>query len=355
MGAGITLGIILGIIVSAVVSVAVTMVFQKSDKNKSGLEKVKRYADKRQNEFDAYFREKADKLTELATTLETKNIQAQAAAKKLEQQYEQTARSTASLEKPAQEVHALYEKINSYDTIIKSLMEMTAAVEQNLQKVKNEAGIVDKLNTRLDSQQKVVDAIERKVPELMRQFSEKNIEQLTAVGGDLLSKYEGRASEIDTSTSRALEQYAALMKKIESDIKGAYTAAEQKARSLEDDSFKNLKKQSDERTQRCMNELNSLTNQLSALIDAKVQDAQENIMRQSDRFSNALSEMDKKLNAGLTQKSQELAQMVLDETGSVSDRLDERTATLESEYADKISDLENSLRSEISVVEDRVS
>ena len=90
-------------------------------------------------------------------------------------------------------------------------MEMTAAVEQNLDSVKKEALVVDKVNSRLSRQNQILEAVEKKVSDVTKQFSVKNSEQLKTIGTDLLNQYEQRASEIDATTERAIKQNKAII------------------------------------------------------------------------------------------------------------------------------------------------
>ena len=48
--------IVLGIIVSVVLSAALSVGLRRMDRNENSMEKIKRYADKRESEFDEYFK-----------------------------------------------------------------------------------------------------------------------------------------------------------------------------------------------------------------------------------------------------------------------------------------------------------
>ena len=126
------------------------------------MEKIKRYAENRKAEFDKYFDERGKNLSQLSAELDTKNIAAKAAVKRLDQQYGEFMERADSLQEPLDAVNGIHEKIASYDKAISSLMEMTAAVEQNLERVKNEADVIDKFNGRLDRQERPSPSSKRK-------------------------------------------------------------------------------------------------------------------------------------------------------------------------------------------------
>lgn len=205
--------VVFGIIAAAFVSAVVSLVIRKIDRNENSMENIKRYANLRKNDFEAYFKDEKDKLKLLASDLDAKNIQAKAAVKRLQMQYEDFEKNSADLEKPVAAVRDIGEKIHSYDTLVSNLMQMTSAVEENLRKIKAEAGIVEKLGQKLDTVKKSVDETEKRIPEVVRQFSSKNAEQLKAIGSDLLERYEKRAGELDSSTKESLNRAASIMKK----------------------------------------------------------------------------------------------------------------------------------------------
>ena len=212
---------ILGIVIAVVLSAIVSVVIQQTGKNENSMEKVKRYANQRQAEFDEYFEKQTESIKLLANDLDTKDIQVKAAIKRMQMQIDECRQTTENFENPVQNIENIKNKIEAYDKVLQNLMEMTAAVEQNLDSVKKEALVVDKVNSRLSRQNQILEAVEKKVSDVTKQFSVKNSEQLKTIGSDLLNQYEQRASEIDATTEKAIKQNQAIMEKIEDDIRQA--------------------------------------------------------------------------------------------------------------------------------------
>ena len=212
---------ILGIVIAVVLSAIVSVIIQQTGKNENSMEKVKRYANQRQAEFDEYFDKQTESIKLLANDLDTKDIQVKAAIKRMQMQIDECRQTTENFENPVQNIENIKNKIEAYDKVLQNLMEMTAAVEQNLDSVKKEALVVDKVNSKLSRQNQILEAVEKKVSDVTRQFSVKNSEQLKAIGSDLLNQYEQRASEIDATTEKAIKQNQAIMEKIEDDIRQA--------------------------------------------------------------------------------------------------------------------------------------
>ena len=135
---------ILGIVIAVVLSAIVSVVIQQTGKNENSMEKVKRYANQRQAEFDEYFEKQTESIKLLANDLDTKDIQVKAAIKRMQMQIDECRQTTENFENPVQNIENIKNKIEAYDKVLQNLMEMTAAVEQNLDSVKKEALVVDK-------------------------------------------------------------------------------------------------------------------------------------------------------------------------------------------------------------------
>ena len=164
---------ILGIVIAVVLSAIVSVIIQQTGKNENSMEKVKRYANQRQAEFDEYFEKQTESIKLLANDLDTKDIQVKAAIKRMQMQIDECRQTTENFENPVQNIENIKNKIEAYDKVLQNLMEMTAAVEQNLDSVKKEALVVDKVNSRLSRQNQILEAVEKKVSDVTKQFSVK--------------------------------------------------------------------------------------------------------------------------------------------------------------------------------------
>ena len=277
---------LLGIVISVILSAALTVVMRSRDRNDNSMEKVKRYADKRLGEFDEYFRKQQEHLSVSGNELESKDIEAKAAVKRLEQQIADLETNAAALQAKIDEVTSIGDRINTYDSTIGHLLDMTRAVEENLQRVQDEADVIDKYNTRLEKQDKTIGAIERRVGEVTRRFTEKNLEQLKEIGSGLLEKYEERARAIDESTQKYLGANQEILDKINADIAAAYANAAEAAENLESDAFDSLKARSEERRQEIISSLEDNVRKLSDYIDSKVQGVQKDLIEKTRAFFN---------------------------------------------------------------------
>ena len=301
---------ILGIVIAVVLSAIVSVIIQQTGKNENSMEKVKRYANQRQAEFDEYFEKQTESIKLLANDLDTKDIQVKAAIKRMQMQIDECRQTTENFENPVQNIENIKNKIEAYDKVLQNLMEMTAAVEQNLDSVKKEALVVDKVNSRLSRQNQILEAVEKKVSDVTKQFSVKNSEQLKAIGSDLLNQYEQRASEIDATTEKAIKQNQAIMEKIEDDIRQAYSKAIENAKQLEDESFAKLKDESQKRTSACLDEVEAQTKQITAIIDSRISETQKSLDDKTKTFSDSLKEQTSAIEEKFNERTQRITEMI---------------------------------------------
>ncbi|MBQ1949008.1 MAG: hypothetical protein II367_02490, partial [Treponema sp.] len=85
------------LLLSAGIAAGISYFLHTLDRDNNSFEKVRRYADKRQGEFDAYFQQQEKKLSSSTANLETKFMQSTAAVKRLESQIEEFQKMTDGL------------------------------------------------------------------------------------------------------------------------------------------------------------------------------------------------------------------------------------------------------------------
>ena len=110
---------------------------------------------------------------------------------------------------------------------------MTEQVEENLERIHKESGIIDGLTKKLDKQQIAVEQIEKKIPEVSKEFSAHNAEQLKAIGTKLLDQYETYASKLAEEIKTAQNTAETTLVTIKQNIQAVYDQATEKAEKLE--------------------------------------------------------------------------------------------------------------------------
>ena len=113
---------ILGIVIAVVLSAIVSVVIQQTGKNENSMEKVKRYANQRQAEFDEYFEKQTESIKLLANDLDTKDIQVKAAIKRMQMQIDECRQTTENFENPVQNIENIKNSVPINDDACKRLI-----------------------------------------------------------------------------------------------------------------------------------------------------------------------------------------------------------------------------------------
>ena len=186
----------LTLFLAAAIAAGISYALHVIDRENNSLEKVKRYADKRLSEADEYFQKQTKNLTSCTANLETKYMQATAAVKRLESQIEEFRKMTENLSSDSKAIEELERKIDSYDKVINELVDMTTNVEKNLDEVKKESLVIDTVQGKISEQKKFLDSLEKRIPQVTADFSEKNKEHLKLIANKLLSEYDNHGEQI---------------------------------------------------------------------------------------------------------------------------------------------------------------
>jgi chromosome segregation ATPase len=266
---------LLATLISVTVSVAVIFIVRQLDKDNNSLDKVKRYADKRQADFDVYFKEQVQKLSGLSADLDTHQTAAGAAVKRLEKQTDEFRSMSSGFEKNFDSIETINNRIASYDKSLGELVAMTGKVEENLQKVRAESVIVDKLTAKIDDQQKAVAALQKTIPQIEADFERKNGDQLKSIGTNLLEEYKQLVQQLDASARKAEQQSHEVLESISKSIRSAYDEAARKAASLEDTALRNVNEQSEKRYESYLNAVKSQTQELARMLESEVSDLKQ--------------------------------------------------------------------------------
>ncbi len=327
-------------LVSAVISVAVVLVLKSFDKQNNSMDKVRTYANNRIKEFDNYFKIQDETLVGLRAELETKQTECVAAIHRIEKQIEQFKEISRSFDKEFAAVDEIGAKINAYGRAMNELMEMTARVEQNLENVRKESVIIDKLNKKIDEEKHAVEAINKRIPTIIQEFNGNNQEHLKAIATELLNQYKTRAEEINSSTQEAKERAEKLLSQIDESIHQAYAQAATKATTLEDSVFEKLKENVRVRSEGFARDIKNRGTELENLLAAKITEFQST---NDARFTTIESD--------LRTKADSVEAEVSARTKAIQDNIQNQSETMNNLINTEIGKLDGSLKEQINALD----
>ena len=112
---------VITILISVIFSAGIVVVLRSIDRENNSLEKVKRYADKRQGELDQYFNEQAKMLTGASAELKTQQTQAFASIKRIAKEMEGYREMIVGIQKDKAAAESIQQKIIEYGKEINAL------------------------------------------------------------------------------------------------------------------------------------------------------------------------------------------------------------------------------------------
>ena len=321
---------IIAILIAAAVSAGISYGLHIIGKSDNSMDKVRRYADKRMAEFEEFFKRRVEQLRDAKTEFDTMQDRAAATVKRLDSQLTEFDTKSANLENDSTAVKNIEDKINSYGKILNELIDMTASVEENLDLLKKESVIIDKISECLNAQKSNMDGLEKRIPQISQEFSQKNGEQLKAIGTRLLSEYDGRGDKLRQEISTMEENAKNSLEAFKREIAGVYSSAAEKAEKLEDEAFKHLSEQAQNRTDSYIKEISDGINGLEKHLEIKIEETTKLI---EERVSNVLSDAENRTSEFDKKYGKVYAEL--------DTKFKQRAAGIDAEIAAKSSELAN--------------
>ena len=240
-------------ILTLVICTAIIIGFRQSDKNNRSIEKAKRYGEKIKEDLDAFINERQSALTDLITELGVQQTRAIATVKKLDEVYEQFMKNTGAIETRSAAIQEIDRYITKSEQTVQKLMDMTALAEKNLTEITKEADFVDSLAKTINKSKAELNAVTNKIPELQKAFAEDAESKLELYKDKILEEMQDVITVVEDRIAAAQKNTGELLQvaeiKLQDLYKQAFTAAADKAGSLQEAAFAKLKEETAEHVQ----------------------------------------------------------------------------------------------------------
>lgn len=299
--------IVIAILFSTVISLGVGLYFRMLGKKDDPLERINKFANKKTNDLNEAFNKIQTRFNTIISDFNAQQTQANAAVKLLKQQNEEFNSKMQTFDQSINAVKNIKAQIDGYANILNELNDMTAQVEENLERLHKESGLITSLDGKLSKQQQQIALIEKRIPEVSKEFSVKNAEQLKAVGSTLLESYESRAAQLASEIKTSQGEAEKALDEIKQSIQEAYNQAAESAEKLENTAFTHLSEQAQQRTDQY---LKVLGEQTAAL--------QKELEKQTLAIRNDITNRTGIIHSELETKEKELIKMFDDKTSAAT-------------------------------------
>lgn len=277
-------------IVTIGICVTLILAFRQLDKKDKSLEKVRKYSEKIIGDFEAYFTQKKDNLKEASLEIDTKQSHALASVKRLDSIIEEFNKKIAAQTSLVKTLEQLEQKTAHYDALIKELLEMSERVEENLMKIKAESAFIAKTQDQVHALKKQQDYLEKRIPQLEKEFTAENEASLDALTKGLLDTFHKDIETIEISTRDALMQNEKILTEINQSYEDAFAVASERADAIEGKAFDKLRNKAIERVEKANTFLEEKIGFLNTTIKTKIDETQSLIHSFNDNWRNEANE-----------------------------------------------------------------
>lgn len=137
----------------------IIVLFRALDRNNRSLEKLKRFSDKMTENLSAVVEDKTRQLKELSTAFA-------ADLRTGKDLLERVQAADLGLEGKSQTFDAIQSRLADYDRTLGELISMSGRVDENLKRIREEAGFVDGVGKRLKESSAQIERLEKEIPAL---------------------------------------------------------------------------------------------------------------------------------------------------------------------------------------------
>ncbi|MBB6482243.1 SpiroCoCo family coiled-coil protein [Spirochaeta isovalerica] len=171
-------------------------VFRQFDRNNRSLEKVRSYADKVRAQLDEIVQEKKDAIRDLSIDMDIQEKTDKEILKRVEAARDEMMAHGETIDN-------FNEKVTIYNERVEELVAMTARVDENLLKIRDESEYVDTVGKRISESLRKIQLLEKAMGALQDQFVKENKANLDNFQDSLLQSTEERIRTIEEQVEQS--------------------------------------------------------------------------------------------------------------------------------------------------------
>lgn len=170
----------------------VLILYRQLDRQSHALNKVHKYADKLRIDLADFVAEKEAAVKDYGISLDVQQKSAKELMKRLQMTNEDLALKAAAVTK-------IDERISAYDGSLEELVRMTARVQENLNRIREESAFVEQVNKRVGEAKEKFVTLEKGLGEIERRFTRENTDFLEKTAQSLIGELQSQISELQAS------------------------------------------------------------------------------------------------------------------------------------------------------------
>jgi len=259
------LSVLGNLIVLGIVSV-VLVLFRKTDKNSKSLEQVKKYASKRNEEFDLYVEERISNLKDLSISLEVQEKTGAVILNRIAGEVDQ-------LSEKIERIEELNKKVVGYNSTMDKMLNLSKELDERYSGLKKDSLFLEQVDKKVRDSKKKLGLIEKSIDDIATEFIENNnrsinklkdsiylqSKELTEELGERINKSSLYLDDIDSKVNELSNNYNTTAKlsydnfkedlnKLLENHRNTVLKITQDGEDLENSSFTEIKNKIDQRS-----------------------------------------------------------------------------------------------------------
>lgn len=170
----------------------ILVLFRKSDKNSKSLEQVKKYAQRRNEEFDLYVDEKMTQLKDLSVSLEVQEKTGTVILNRISGEVDILSEQITHIED-------LKGKVTGYNSTMENMLSLSEELEGRYTALKKDSGYLDLVDKRVKDGRKKLQTIEKSIDDITSEFIKNNNNSVNKLKDELLKQ---ATSDVDALGSK---------------------------------------------------------------------------------------------------------------------------------------------------------
>ncbi|MDR1446293.1 MAG: hypothetical protein LBI90_05285 [Treponema sp.] len=280
-----------GNLITLAIVVLFLLLFRQIDKGKRPLEMLRKYSDKLKEDLAAYAAEKEEAVKSYGLSLDVEQQAARELMKRLRLSDQELSAKAAALAK-------IDERITQYDHSLEELVNMTARVQENLGRLREESQFVEGTLSQVKGLREKLGTLDKDLGKLEQRFQRENAEALEKTQDDFTASFRSTLRDLEAQAEtieRKVEDHREAVDLIEAErverlqegeafikdvLARSLEEAGRRADTLEDAALVKLREQAQDRVERLKTALDEKMKTYQESAKARVLDLQDLIKQQ---------------------------------------------------------------------------
>ena len=259
-------------VITCIICVGSIFIYRQLDKNNKSLDKLRRFADKIQNDLDNYYKGKVSQLEEAGIALDVKKSESVAASMRLEKLREEFEQKSAFLDDKLALLDTIASRLNAFEISVKKLFESSQHIQEGMMRIKSDAQIVENYDKRIIEYNKAIEELIAHLQNAEEKIYQENAEKLKEQSEQLLTDLRYELSTVESNASGIFDRTNALFAQIGESLEESLEKAAKKAETLEGTAFDSLRLKALERLEKYHQVIEEKNKDLQNLLREKIQE-----------------------------------------------------------------------------------